>query len=162
MTIPANLNTGSTYLFPIGKNSIKAFELVNPVTSSGGNLIVCAEVFDLNAGGTQGSLINSLATNRYWKASIVTGAANLTSTQIRLNDVTTGYNTIASSSTLNGIYSILGGIDPIINANSILTSSPAMTMVPNFMLFGMKNTPVITAQPSLNSSSICAGSRMEE
>ena len=45
-TLPANLVTGSTYTFPVGKGSFKMLELVNPTTNAGGTVTIEAEVFD--------------------------------------------------------------------------------------------------------------------
>ncbi|MCX8015611.1 MAG: SBBP repeat-containing protein, partial [candidate division WOR-3 bacterium] len=53
--LPADLATGTTYRFPIGKSAYQLFELVNPTTGSSGPIIITAEVFDANCGGTPGT-----------------------------------------------------------------------------------------------------------
>jgi hypothetical protein len=53
--LPANLASGSSYLFPIGKPGFNPFELVNPTTTADGTVIVRAEVFEGNSAGTAGS-----------------------------------------------------------------------------------------------------------
>ena len=158
MTIPSNLNSSATYLFPIGKSAINAFELVNPTTTSGGSVVVRAEVFDANTGGTSGTQMNTIATNRYWATSIVSGASNFTNTSVRLNSATTGFNAIAASTTLNGAYNLLGGADAVITASSLQTSAPAVTALDRFYVYGTLAPPTITAQPTLASATVCAGS----
>ena len=158
MTIPSNLSSSVTYLFPIGKSVINAFELINPTTTSGGNVIVRAEFFDANTGGTASNLISSIATNRYWASSIVSGASNFTNTAVRLNSSTSGFNTIAGSSTLNGNYDLLGGAGATVSASTLLTADPALTSLNGFYVFGVLASPTITAQPTLASSTVCAGS----
>lgn len=157
-TIPSSLSAASTYIFPIGKSAINAFELVNPTTTSGGNVIVRAEVFDANTSGTASNLISSIATNRYWASSIVSGASNFTNTSVRLNSSTSGFNAIAGSSTLNGNYDLVGGANTNINAGNLQTGAPALTSLNGFYVFGVLASPTITAQPTLASSTVCIGS----
>src|SRR5205085_10873877 len=64
--LPANLVSGSTYVFPVGKSLYKPFELVNPTTGAGGTVTVQAEVFDANSGGSAGAGLDAINTNRYW------------------------------------------------------------------------------------------------
>ena len=85
-TLPASLLTGSTYLFPVGKGSYTPFELVNPTTGAGGTCVVKAEVFDANCGGTSGTGMGALNTDRYWNATLTSGAANFTNTTARLTE----------------------------------------------------------------------------
>jgi hypothetical protein len=109
ITLPSSLVSGSTYLLPLGKSAYNPVELVNPITSSGGSVIIQAEVFDGNCGGTAGQGLTSLNTNRYWNTSFPSGAANFTSAFIRLTE--TGTLTgmaIGECSTINGTYTCIG------------------------------------------------------
>ncbi len=144
ITLPANLVSGSTYFIPVGKSAINAIELVNPTTTSGGTVIIQAEVFDASTGGTAGNLIGSIALNRYWAASITSGSSNFTNSFIRLNDVTSGFDAIASASTLTGVYNLQGGINATITATTISNSSPALTSLPGFFVLGIKSAPTLS------------------
>ena len=107
-TLPASLATGSTYTFPVGKSSYNLFELVNPTTGAGGTVTIQAEAFDANSGGTAGTNISSLNTNRYWSAS-TSGVGSLTNTTVRLTEAPTPTgNRIGQSATLAGTYNSIG------------------------------------------------------
>jgi CSLREA domain-containing protein len=108
--LPASLATGTTYLFPVGKAGFNKFELVNPTTNAGGTVTLMAEEFDGNAGGTPGTGMTSLNTNRYWNGSITSGSGNFTNTSVRLADSTvTATDVIAKSATQGGAYASIGG-----------------------------------------------------
>ena len=62
------------------------FELVNPTTNAGGTVVVQAEAFDANSGGTAGFGFDAINHNRYWSAQITGGAANFTNTTVRLTE----------------------------------------------------------------------------
>ncbi|MBI5727619.1 MAG: hypothetical protein HY965_07185 [Ignavibacteriales bacterium] len=109
-TLPADLISGSTYAFPVGKSGLKTFELINPTTGSGATVVVKAEVFDAGSGGTAGSNLSSINTDRYWSAEILSGGENFTNTKIKLTEsglVST--NGIGISGTQTGAYNSLGG-----------------------------------------------------
>ena len=109
-TLPANLVTGSTYTFPVGKGSFKMLELVNPTTGAGGTVTIEAEAFDADSGGTAGTGFDALNHNRYWSAQITAGAANFTNTTVRLTEQGTATaNAIGQSATLAGAYDSIGG-----------------------------------------------------
>lgn len=123
-TLPASLASGATYTFPLGKSSFRMLELVNPTTNAGGTVVVQAEVFDTASGGTPGAGLSALG-NRYWSAEITSGAANFTSTTVRLTEAgTPSVNAIAQSATLTGTYDSIGGTvaPPIIGPSSAVTS----------------------------------------
>jgi hypothetical protein len=107
-TLPASLASGSIYTFPVGKSAFKLFELVNPTTNAGGTVVVQAEAFDGNSGGTAGAGIEALFTNRYWQASITSGAGNFTNTAVRVTDAPLG-SRVAQSATQTGSYASIGG-----------------------------------------------------
>ncbi len=103
--LPAGMGSGNSYSFPVGKSGINLFELVNPVTT--GAITIQAEVFD-TAGGTPGTGMASLNSNRRWTAS---SSGSFTSTQVRLTDspAPAAGNKIAKSATLGGTYDSIGG-----------------------------------------------------
>ncbi len=123
ITLPANLSSGSTYLFPVGKSAYTPFELVNPTTNSGGTVSIKAEVFDASTGGSAGSGLASIGTTRYWDVSITSGGANFTNTTARITESSIGtYNRIANNtSTLAGTYASVSTAAP--SGNSITTST---------------------------------------
>lgn len=135
-TLPASLVTGSTYVFPVGKSGYNPYELVNPTTNAGGTVVVSAEVFDANSGGTAGNLMSSINTSRYWAASITSGSANFTNTFVRLNDTRGSQDAVAASATLTGAYDQQGGVVATNTTTSILTTAPAQTALPGYYLMG--------------------------
>ncbi len=123
LTLPANLSSGSTYLFPVGKSAYTPFELINPTTNSGGTVSIKAEVFDASTGGSAGSGLASIGTTRYWDISITSGGANFTNTTARITESSIStYNRIANNtSTLAGTYTPVSTAAP--SGNSITTST---------------------------------------
>ena len=136
--LPASLATGSTYVFPVGKAGFNPFELVNPTTNAGGTVTLAAEEFDGNAGGTAGTGMTALNTNRYWGASITSGGANFVDTSVRLTDaaVTAG-NAIGKSATQAGTYDSIDGTvvgqtilsDPFSSFSFFVIGTPAAPCV---------------------------------
>jgi hypothetical protein len=147
--LPASLVTGSTYSFPVGKSAFNPFALVNPITNAGGSVNVKAEVVDAPTGGTSGTLMGALNTNRYWAASITSGAANFTESLVRLSDAPNGADAIANSATLTGAYNLLGGLTVTSTASSLTSTAPGATSINGFYVMGAKAaatlaTPAIT------------------
>ncbi|MCX6314316.1 MAG: fibronectin type III domain-containing protein [Sphingobacteriales bacterium] len=140
-SLPASWVSGTTYIFPVGKGTYNPLAMVNPTTNAGGAVTVKAEVFDANAGGTAGSNMGTLNTDRYWASSITSGAANFTNTFIQLNDISAISSTaIASSATLTGAYDIVGGVSPtVVVGTSVLSVAPAATTIPGFFVLGTKS-----------------------
>jgi len=133
-TLPASLVTGSTYLFPVGTTTYNPYELVNPTTNAGGTVVLQAQTFDGNAGGTVGVNMLSLNTNRYWLGSITTGAGNFTNTSLRLTDAAGlgSANGIARSVTQTGAYDLVGGNSVNTPVNTI--TSDAITSFGYFVM----------------------------
>ena len=133
-TLPASLLTGSTYLFPVGTTTYNPYELVNPTTNAGGTVVLQAQAFDGNAGGTPGLNMLSLNTTRYWLGSITSGAGNFTNTALRLTDAAGlgSANGIARSATQTGAYDLVGGNSIGTPANSI--TSDAITSFGYFVM----------------------------
>ncbi len=139
-TLPASLTGTLTYNLPVGKATYNPIDIVNPTTTSGGSLVINAEAFDANAGGTAGTNMGSLNTDRYWAASITSGAGNFTSTFVRLTDASSASSSaIASSASLSGTYDIVGGTSPTVVVGTSVTSvAPAATTLPGFYVLGTK------------------------
>jgi hypothetical protein len=145
--IPASSAGTISYLYPIGKTSYSPFELVNPITTSGGVVDIKAEVFETSTGGTAGTNMFSISNNRYWESSISSGASNFTSTNIKLTEASIGtMNAIARSATLTGAYAKSSELNPV--GNSITTSSISSL---GFLVFG-EAIPTLTSVQSGNFS----------
>ena len=122
--LPASLGTGSTYSFPVGKGTFNPFEMVNPTTNV--SATIQAEVFDANSGGTAGSGLTSLNTNRYWSATVTAGS--FTSTVVQLTDSSVSSSSrIGKSSTVNGIYNSIGGTVSGLTISSNLITGTLIT-----------------------------------
>jgi hypothetical protein len=148
-SLPASLVTGSTYSFPVGKSGFNPFALVNPLTNAGGTVSVKAEVFDTATGGTNGTLIGALNSNRYWAASITNGSANFTNALVKLSDTPNGADAIASSTTLTGAYSMVGGLTTTATASSLQSTTPEVTTLDGYYVMASKAaatlaTPTVT------------------
>jgi uncharacterized repeat protein (TIGR01451 family)/CSLREA domain-containing protein len=125
--LPASLATGSTYSFPVGKAGFNPFELVNPTTTAGGTVTFMAEAFDGSTGGTAGSGLSSLNTDRYWQGTITANSAFFTNTKVKLTNSSAlaAINRIGKSETAppGGTYVSIGGSV----SGSTITSDPIST-----------------------------------
>ena len=155
ITLPASLVTGSTYILPVGKSAINAFELVNPITNAGGTVTIRAEVVDSGSTGTPSGLIGTLSTSRYWTASITAGAANFTSSLIKLNAVPAGADAIASSTTLTGSYTNVGGTTITSTGTSLTSTAPAVTTLDGFYTMGNKAAATLSALAITPTGNLC-------
>ena len=156
LTLPANLVSGSTYLFPVGKTSISIFELINPTTNAGGSVVVRAEAFDGNSGGTAGNILASINSLKYWGASISSGSSNFTNSNIRLTAAsTTGFDAIGNSSTVSGAYGLVGGVSPTITSTTIASTSP-LTSISGFYLMGTKAAAALSSLSITPSGNQCS------
>jgi hypothetical protein len=170
-SFPASLVSGSTYTFPVGKANFNTFDLINPTTTLASTVRV--EAFDATAGGTDGiGFTTPVISNRYWQASVPTGALTSGGT-VRLLDasVTVNGNTIVgNSSTLTGTYNPLGGTNPNAPSSGYITSTANSPSALGFYKFGDRgclsgtytvgptgNFPKLTnAIATLNGSLVCA------
>ena len=143
-TLPLSLVTGSNYSFPVGKTTYNPFVLVNPTTNSGGTVTIQSEVVEANTGGTAGTLMGTLNTNKYWASSTTAGATNFTDSLIQLNDTPNGADAIAASATLTGAYNIVGGVAITSTATSLTSTAPASTSLPGFFVMGNKAAATLT------------------
>src|SRR5206468_3300648 len=105
--LPASAPAG-IWLFPIGKGTYKALELVNP-TIGAGTVTVQAEVFDTGSGGTAGAGLDAINNNRYWNAQITAGSVNFTNATVRVTELNSTGNALGRSSTQTGAYASVGG-----------------------------------------------------
>ncbi|MEO0091659.1 MAG: T9SS type A sorting domain-containing protein [candidate division WOR-3 bacterium] len=120
-TLPANQSGTSTWLFPVGKSDYQLFEIIDPTTSSAGTITVQVEVFDDNCGGSAGTGLSSINTNRYWSA-LISGAGSLISTKVRLTETGLSLaNAIGQSATQTGAYNNIGAtwVDPTLLSEPI-------------------------------------------
>ena len=146
-TLPAGLVSGSTYLFPIGKSAFKMLELVNPTTNAGGTVTVRGEVFDADSGGSAGTGLQAINHNRYWSAQITAGAANFTSSNIRLTEAVSAGNAIGQAATQAGSYVSIGGT---LSSNTILSTVSSTSL--GYFVVG-----VLTGQATISGTfTICA------
>ncbi|MTK52403.1 right-handed parallel beta-helix repeat-containing protein [Paludibacter sp.] len=105
--LPANLTSGSTYMFPIGNTTYLPFVLVNPITS--GTSSAQVQAFNAGCGGlADGTTITAISNTEYW--SLVTGS-NFTGSSVAATRQTaiTPNNAIAGSALLSGTYVSLNG-----------------------------------------------------
>ncbi|MBL7727625.1 MAG: fibronectin type III domain-containing protein, partial [Dinghuibacter sp.] len=126
--LPASLASGSTYIFPVGKTTYGAFELVNPTTNAGGTVVVRAEAFETSSGGTPGTGMSALNTNRYWETSFTSGAANFTNSTVRVTETAlslAGGNRMGQSATVNGAYNNVGNA---VSGNTIASNAALTTL----------------------------------
>ncbi len=134
----ASTSTG-TYLFPLGKANYTPFELISPVISATGPVSIKAEVFDANCGGTLGTGVYSLNTNRYWQTSLTSGAGNFVSSTLKLYETASMPTTklITHSSTKTGIYDYLN--------NSLVSGSTISATVTNmdYFVIGQSAVPMV-------------------
>jgi hypothetical protein len=139
-TLPASLTSGSTYVFPVGKSgSYKPFSLVNPTTGTG-TTTVQVEAFATGSGGSVDATLDSISTEDYW---LLTKTGNLTNTSVSLGRTTAiaPMNSIASSTSVNGVYTARNGT---VGVNEI-TNSATITIGTNTTYFALgRISPNIT------------------
>jgi CSLREA domain-containing protein len=113
---PAALGGSSTYAFPVGKGGFNQFEMINPATT--GATAITVEVSDTSTGGSAGTGLSAINSNRYWQAA---SSGAFTNTKVRLTDASVSANNlIGKSETLNGVYNSVGGSV----SGSTITSDP--------------------------------------
>ncbi len=135
-TLPASLVSGSTYVFPVGKATYKEFDLVNPTTNAGGTVVVQAEAFDADSGGTGGTGLDDINHNRYWNVQITAGAANFTNSSVRVTELNSTGNALGQSATQAGAYASVGGT----LAAATVQSSAAVTSLGYFAVGRLTGT----------------------
>jgi len=157
--LPASLATGSNYGFPVGKGTVYSpFELVNPTTAATGTVTVKAEAKAGATGGSFGTGMSSLNTNKYWEAGITAGAANFTDTFIKLTDTDAGIITstsaVAAASALTGTYNLVGGTTPtVVTGTSVQTVAPKATTLPGYFAMGIKGVDMAYVSSTSTQSS---------
>ncbi len=139
-TLPANLATGTTYVFPLAKTSstYRPLSLVNAVTGNKGIVEIKAEVFDDNCGGNFGNNMSSINTDRYWKAEYLSGGDNVTGITVQLTE--TGMNTtsgIGQSVDQGGNYDLVSLNAP---SGNTITSSTITGL--GYFVIGQKSLPM--------------------
>ncbi len=126
-TIAANSN-GATYIWPIGASASQKLTLNGLTTASSGNVIITAQAFDGDAGGTTDGTLSDANTDHYWSANATSNAANLVSVgTISLNDNgLSATDAIGYSPTLGGQFTSLGGTVASGAVTSVTESPVAM------------------------------------
>ncbi|MFZ4057979.1 MAG: beta strand repeat-containing protein, partial [Ferruginibacter sp.] len=164
ITLPASRATGSTYSFPIGKGQLNTLDLVNPITTAGGTVVLQSEVFDADVQGAGGAAFATLNTNRYWSSSIVSGAANFTSSAIRLTETTPAINqasdAIAFSATNNpgDPYANIGGNFNVTDPANTITSDVITGTGFGYFVIGQKADPMtLVSSTTLQTYTSAAG-----
>ncbi|MFO0359226.1 MAG: GEVED domain-containing protein, partial [Flavobacteriales bacterium] len=151
--LPANLVSGSTYIFPVGKGgNYYPYTLTNP-TSGASAPAITVEAFNTNAGGTAGVGISALSTTEHWRASFT---GNYTGGSVSLARPTAlgTLNVIGRSATVNGTYAKLNGT---VSGTSVINSDNTGASL-GFFTFGV-NVPAPTIT-SLGSTSGCPGDQL--
>ena len=141
-TLPVSLETGTTYLYPIGKSGKNYFELLNLTTLADGNVIISAEVFDEGRGGSAGTFIKEESLGeRYWESQFITGDEYFISTNVRVTQSTPLLDEesgLALSADFEGNYNLVSSDFPV--ANTI--SSDVITEL-GFFAIGVKEVAQI-------------------
>lgn len=118
--------TSNSYVFPVGKNTTYLPFTLAPNTSTA--TIATAEAFDTNCGGTpDGTTIASLSTTEYWSLSTTASFTSGASVSVSRPTPITPFNGLGKSSTVNGVYSSVGGTagtNTVTNSANIGTASP--------------------------------------
>ncbi|MFT3911082.1 MAG: T9SS type A sorting domain-containing protein [Ferruginibacter sp.] len=149
-TLPASTTTG-TWAWPVGKSAYQLLEILTPTTNAAGSVVVQAEAFDANPGGTYNGLV-SLTNNRYWQVSPVTGAGAFTApgtvrlTETGLIAATKIGQSVATSA--NGTYTNVGG--------SVLGSTISNTTTLTNYGTGANSTFFVTGTPGAFTGGIFA------
>ena len=122
VTLAPGLAGATSYTFPVGKaNAYIPLVLVNPSTL-GGVVTATAEAFTTNSGGSaDGSGVLAISHSEYWSLGF-TGNFMGSSMSLTRPAALGAINLVAKSSTVNGVYSSLGGTvsgTSIINSNNI-------------------------------------------
>ncbi|RYZ54512.1 MAG: hypothetical protein EOP49_05035 [Sphingobacteriales bacterium] len=140
------LPASGTLNFPVGKSTYNPLELVTLTTTAAGAVSVKAEAFEGSTGGSAGAGIATISNTRYWSADITSGAGNLTSTFVRLNDAAAvAGDVVANSATLTGAYTRIGGFPHTVVAGTSVTSvAPAVNNIAGYYLVAAPAPPAVT------------------
>ncbi|MBI2968071.1 MAG: hypothetical protein HYY40_09700 [Bacteroidetes bacterium] len=142
-TMAANLSA-VTIIFPIGKTACQKVTFNGlSTTSSASTVVVRAEAFDANSGGTYDPSLTAINTDNYWSATIISNPTSLaTPGTISLTDaspVPDATTAVANSSTLAGQYFSLGGS----TAAPTVTSTLAVPLTLGYFVLGTKNAAAL-------------------
>ncbi|MBX9853555.1 MAG: T9SS type A sorting domain-containing protein [Cytophagaceae bacterium] len=128
------------YMFPVGDYSGGTYL---PLTLSGANssggTTVTVEAFQANPGGSKDATINTMSTTEYWSIATTnpfSGGAQVTAQR---PTAVAPYNSLASSSASNGLYTAIGGTPNagtpgIISGGGIGSTSPVFVRMVNAFL----------------------------
>ncbi len=124
-----NIAANNNYAFPVGKGPDYLPFAITPVSAT----VATVEAFNTASGGTPDNVtVSSLSNTEYWSLSTST-SFNTPGSSVSVTRATAvaPFNAIAKSSTVNGVYSAIGGTA---SSNSILNSSGIGTTSPWFFV----------------------------
>ena len=108
-TLPTNLSSPTSYLYPVGKGTTYLpFTLFNPTTGAG-TITACVEGFNSTSGGTaDGTTITSIGSTEYWS---LTTTGNFTNSKVTLakSIAIAPMDVVGGSTTKTGTYTLLSG-----------------------------------------------------
>ncbi|MEI6053531.1 MAG: hypothetical protein WCQ44_12580, partial [Opitutaceae bacterium] len=142
-TMPTNLASGSSYIYPVGKGSTYLpFTLLNPTTAAVTTPTAQVEAFNTNSSGTFDATLSALSSTEYWSLVTTGSFTNSTvsasrPTAIAPKDVLAGNATAANGSYTNLLGT--GSTYGVTNSNSIGTN--------RFFAFA-QGTPLLTLSTS--------------
>ncbi|MEI6754775.1 MAG: T9SS type A sorting domain-containing protein, partial [Paludibacter sp.] len=121
-TLPSNLTSGSTYVFPVGKGSTYLpLSLVNPTTGTG-TVTALIEAFNTNPSGTHDASLTTISNTEYWSL-VTSGNFSNSSLSVNRTNLIAPFDVLAGNATAgNGNYvNLLGtvGTYGITNSNLI-------------------------------------------
>lgn len=147
-SFPANLVSGSNYIFPVGKGASGYYPFTfNNLTSGASGPIVRVEAFSGSTGGTaDGTTLGAISTSEYWATSN-TGTLTNCSVSVTRPTAIGASNAIGKSATLTGAYSSIGGT---VSGNSIINSNTINSL--GYFVMGTLAIPI-----TLSSNNIAAG-----
>lgn len=125
-TIAANTNA-ATYVWPIGDSASQKLSFNGISTGASGDVVIRAQAFDGNSGGTPDATISNLKTDHYWNAAVISNAGNLQAVgPVSLSDGgLTATDAVGYAASVSGVYTSLGGTLAS-GAITSVTDSPAV------------------------------------
>lgn len=154
-TISMMLTNGPSYVFPIGKNTYNAFELVEPNTNGFGDFDLRVNLIDSNTGAVNGTGMNALHPNLIWDAQILTTNSSFISAKVKLSDSSIysgSSNAIAYSQLVNGSFDYLDAT--LTDSSNLLSSNQLLSL--GYFTVGAK-TPTMPQMASLELKTFIQG-----
>ncbi len=118
--------SNQTFSFPVGKSALKSIDLYRITTGGSGTGYFTMEAFDTATGGSAGTNLSNISTNRYWRGQAALGTVTLTQTQVSITESgISNAKAIGFSSTLTGAYNSIGGgfNNPTLTSNAVTNAN---------------------------------------